>query len=69
MEKTLRSGRRTCVVKKRVHDGAVFEERPHRGDVLEVAVDERGIDERHRLELHPDEPGTETEEERHGRHY
>lgn len=51
------SQRRTCVVKKRVHNGAVLERGPHRGDIFKVAVEERGIDERDRLELHTDEPG------------
>lgn len=49
--------RRTCVVKERVQNGAVLEKGSHRGDVFEVAVDERRVDERDGLELHPDEPG------------
>lgn len=48
--------RLTRVVKEGVHKGAVFEEGYYGGDIFEVAVDERRVDECDRLELHTDEP-------------
>lgn len=48
--------RLTGVVKERVDKGAVFEEGADGGDVFEVAVEERRVDERDGLELHADEP-------------
>lgn len=57
MEKRRLSQRRTGVVKKGVYNGAVFERGSHWGDIFKVAVEERRIDERDRLELHTDEPG------------
>lgn len=59
---------RTCVVKEGVQKSAVLEKGSHRGDVFKVAVDERGVDERDGLELHPDESGeTGGEGWRHGK--
>ena len=48
--------RLTGVVKERVDKGAVFEEGADGGDVFEIAVEERRVDERDGLELHADEP-------------
>lgn len=47
----------TCVVEEGVDEGAVFEGGAHGGDVLEVAVEERRVDEGDGFELHADEPG------------
>lgn len=47
----------TGVVEEGVDEGAVVEGGAHGGDVLEVAVEERRVDERDGLELHGDEPG------------
>lgn len=47
----------TGVVEEGVDEGAVVEGGAHGGDVLEVAVEERRVDERDGFELHADEPG------------
>lgn len=47
----------TCVVEEGVNKGAVFKRGAHGGDVFEVAVEERRVDEGDGFELHADEPG------------
>lgn len=47
----------TGVVEEGVDEGAVVEGGAHGGDVLEVAVEKRRVDERDGFELHGDEPG------------
>ncbi len=46
----------TCIIEERFNDGAVLEERTDGAHVLKVTALKGGVDERHRLKLHANEP-------------
>lgn len=56
----------TRVVKEGVDKATVFEVGSYWGDILKIAVDERGVDESDRFEPHTDKPGKRKERRNRG---